>query len=617
MQLFQYEDDKRLPFIDAVRSKTGFTLISVLTEIIAFCFIFNTFDMALHTAAYTVLLSLPVFGIFLMLFRRCHIAVCVSSWFWFLLYYADQFILSARLTHIRFSDFTLIRQAMRVSGRYSPIWNMDLTLKLLIPCIACVFILLMKHAYKPEVPKLFVFLTGLIAAALSLVLAFTGVIPTEGEGFDYNQITEERGLLYSWYCQVKESRLQEPEGYSPEYADSILGRYTATEASGEDVDIIVVMNESLADYSLTGKEDFEDPLPYIHSLVKDGKAFEGKLEVNVFGGGTSTTEYEFLTGNSTLFLPDTGSPYLTYVTKDTENLASELKDAGYSTKAIHPYYSEEWNRTQVYKFFGFDKFISGEDFGGSVNLLGKSATQGLNDARLTFGDGVPYVRNLIGDETGYKRLLAELEDTSFIFNVTIQNHGGYMYKGDDFTNTEYVSEKTWRPWKGIQSLGGAKFTAGGTEKEDDVFKTNQYLTCARLSDDAFRYLIGELEKSDKKTIVLMFGDHQPGILIGEHFTDAGERTDNATNIDYVTPYIVWSNFETDTEFPEHVSVNYLSAILKKAAGAALTPWDLFRLDMMEQYPVATTKHIFDKDGNQAPKSALEEYEFVQYKRMFG
>ena len=54
-------------------------------------------------------------------------------------------------------------------------------------------------------------------------------------------------------------------------------------------------------------------MPYIHSLQKNTK--KGYLYVPVFGGGTSDTEYEVLTGNSKQFLPNGGIAYQLYWVK--------------------------------------------------------------------------------------------------------------------------------------------------------------------------------------------------------------------------------------------------------------------------------------------------------------
>lgn len=589
-----------------------FPVLAVGAYLLAFAVAFNSFELTLQAAFYNLLLALPLFGLCLMLLRRPQLAAPVSGLLAFLLFYADRFVFSARLTHIRLSDFALLSQALRVADRYPLIWSMELTRRLGILLALFAFLILIYRYYRLKYSKKAMFLLGLGIFAASAVVVFSGLIPKSGsEGFDFTTRTEERGLLYSWYCQASSASLAAPEGYSSEAAEELLAAWAPTEGA-EDVRVIVVMNESLADYSLIGSPRFRDPLPFLHGLVERGEAFEGKLAVSVFGGGTANTEYEFLTGHSMAFLPEGSTPYLQYVDGKTVNLASELKSLGYAATAIHPYYSEEWNRSQVYRFFGFDRFVSGADFGDSVKANGRSATATVPGNLITFGDGPLYVRGLISDRTDYERVLEEAGESAFVFNVTMQNHGGYEYDGADFASQEYVTVEDRKEWEGAPTLTGLLYSIQSSSTEEEVRKVNQYLTCANLSDQAFEYLLEELGKSGRKTIVLLFGDHQPGLLISEHYVDAEE----GVNLDYTVPYFLWANFDMEFDAPAYTSPNYLSAVLKKNAGLPLTSWDQFRLAMLEKYPVVTANAILDAEGDPVPKEALSDYEMVQYMRMF-
>lgn len=90
-----------------------------------------------------------------------------------------------------------------------------------------------------------------------------------------------------------------------------------------------------------------------------------------------------------------------------------LREKGYATTAIHPFNASGWRRDKVYKFFGFDEFLSIDDF-----------------------DEKEVVRLYITDQCNYKKIIDVMErDESrpqFIFNITMQNHGGYGTKYDNF-----------------------------------------------------------------------------------------------------------------------------------------------------------------------------------------
>lgn len=68
------------------------------------------------------------------------------------------------------------------------------------------------------------------------------------------------------------------------------------------------MNESLADYSLVGKVNYNrDPLAFIHSL--DENTIYGRDYVSIFGAGTSNSEFEAMTGNTIKFFPSGSNVY--------------------------------------------------------------------------------------------------------------------------------------------------------------------------------------------------------------------------------------------------------------------------------------------------------------------
>ena len=591
--------------------KHGYPYLTVFWWLVIFACIFNTFNLSLENAGYTLLLSLPILGFSMMVFRSYPVSVAVSSLFAFLIYYIDQLIFSIRLTHIRYSDFGLFSQAARVANRYKPVWFSEMTRRFAIAAALCMFLFLVARYYRIKNKRSTVLFTGLGLLAVGAFVIFTGILPHNSEDFDFTSQAENHGLFYSWYCQYHESGMTAPDGYSKERAEEILSNYTET-AGESDVNIIVIMNESLADYSLLGEIPFNDPLPNLHSYNKN--CFCGKLAVSVFGGGTCNTEYEFLTGNAMAFLPEGSMPYLQYVVDEENSVAWDLGQLGYSKTAIHPYYSEEWNRTQVYKFLGFDRFISGVDFGNTVVTNGMRATARPSQNLISFGEGPLYVRGLISDQSCFERVLEESNDHSFIFSVTMQNHGSYEYEGKDFANSEYVTEEDRILPDEKQTIRRNRLVGMAAEMQDnDILQINQYLTCTNLSDNAYKMLTDELEKSDQKTIVLMFGDHQPALLIPENFMRIDELTEAMY---YDVPYILWANFDITFDAPAYTSPNYLSAILKKNAGLPLTAWDQFRLEMLKKYPVLSINNIVDTNGNIVDKDKLRDYAIVQYMRMF-
>ena len=71
-------------------------------------------------------------------------------------------------------------------------------------------------------------------------------------------------------------------------------------------------------------------MDYIKSL---DNAVVGHAYTSVFGAGTSTSEFEFLTGDSMAFLPSGSIPYQQYILGASDSLATLLKGYGYETRA--------------------------------------------------------------------------------------------------------------------------------------------------------------------------------------------------------------------------------------------------------------------------------------------
>ena len=230
--------------------------------------------------------------------------------------------------------------------------------------------------------------------------------------------------------------------------------------------LIVIMNESFADMqaSFPQLELSEDPLTFFHSLKEN--TIRGTILSPVSGGGTANVEYEFLTGGSLAFLPAGTVAYQLFAYDGLPSLSSQLKDAGYYNVAFHPYLSSGWNRTSVYKWLKFDRQLYDED---------------VKD---------PYIiREYISDFSDYEQLYQlteEIDQPTFIFNVTMQNHSGYSQGWNNLGKT-------------VRVTGGAKNT----------YPAIQYFSLMKESDRALQELIEHYSASDERTMVVFFGDHQP------------------------------------------------------------------------------------------------------------
>lgn len=369
------------------------------------------------------------------------------------------------------------------------------------------------------------------------------------------------GTAFGFVANLEAMQTEPPKGYSVEKVEEIMkdvpasdeeDLYPVTDKYGLKPNIIVIMNEAFSDLSLLGNFlTNKEYMPYIRSM--NNNTTKGTMYVSVFGGATSDTEYEFLTGNSMAVMPSNSVPYQQFVTEPSASLAATLKERGYYNIAIHPYEPSGYKRDLVYPLLGFDEFLSKEDFTNPT-----------------------YIRSFISDHSSFLKIIEQYEAKKedgplFIFNVTMQNHGGYsseqIFKEEDTVRlTQY----------------------------DNYPVVEQYLSLVRATDEAFGELIEYFKQQPEPTIVLMFGDHQP-VAYTELYNSV-IPPEQEKDLKYRVPFIMWANYAIEEDDVDKISANYLSTYLLKTAGIPGTDYNNYLWKLHEEIPVINGLYYMDKTG---------------------
>ena len=431
------------------------------------------------------------------------------------------------------------------------------------------------------------------------------------------------GFVFNFFCNTKYLYMNEPSGYNPDdVGDFVSSRVESENESGNEAqvsenspNIICIMNESLSDLSVLGEfTTNEDYMPFLRSLTEN--TIKGNLYVPVIGAGTSNTEFEFLTGHTTAFLPSGSNAYMLYVNNPIASLVSTLEGQGYSSFAFHPYYAAGWKRPTVYKNLGFNKFISLENI-MDIKLMQEYQDAGNDSDYLAQLMQYAYpnnpnmlLRQYISDSYNYEWLIKDFEahDSNapyFAFNVTMQNHGGYSSSCINFNESIYTTSTT-----------------------KAYNKVNKYLSLVKASDDAFKQLIEYFQKVKEPTIICMFGDHHPSVETGFISEVMGVSSLNNLTLEqeqsrHITPFYIWANYDIEEKTVDKLSVNYLSSLVLKTAGVELTEYNKYLLNLSQVLPVIDTVGYIDADNNYyrwsdaSPYSGvLDEYEKIQYNNVF-
>lgn len=437
---------------------------------------------------------------------------------------------------------------------------------------------------------------------------------------------ERQGFLLSTVLSLETLFPQKPAGYETETARKLLERLEKEAGAGEEPgsetellgrneavvpeNVICIMNESFADLrifnGLVSGNSFETDGPFLsHYDSLSENAQKGWLYVPVFGAMTANSEYEFLTGNSCAFVPQGSIPYQFYTKPGDGSLARVFGEAGYRTVAMHPYPGYNWNRTEAYENLGFDEFLD-QDYYEASGFLDEEETGGSADSRMP--------RGYLSDAADYEALIRQVEEKEpgeklFLFNVTMQNHGGYEVA--DFPADVHVT------------------AVNGGDCLGEYPKADQYLTLMKRSDEALKILLDYFSACSQPTLIVLFGDHEPSVETSFYEALYGTRWSQVPGeqkrYSFVTPYLIWSNYERDAGDLGDMSAFMLGGQVLRAAGMEAGGFGYAVERLRGEYPMVHSMGLLTKDGQFLDvletetldlSQTVKEYHTLQYYRMF-
>lgn len=520
---------------------------------------------------------------------------------------ANHFVVEFRNNPIMAIDILAIRTALSVSDQYHYQFTDGIVTALLIAFLVIALlsafdrlsITVKKESRKEKLTRRFI--SGFVLVIGVMWIGTTDFEKSYAINVDYwwpATTYNNSGFATAFITFLQKLKIDAPEGYSKQLVEDLLentSEWATVESVSSKPTIITIMNESFSDLSVLGPlQCTRKDLKNFYALQEDPHTIEfGINYVSTRGGGTSTTEFEFLTGNSMSNIPGT-NPYAQFDFRQIPSIVKNVKEQGYTAIAMHPENPNNWRRKDVYTSMGFDRFLSKEDF------VGYETT----------------VYDRISDLGNYKKLIDIYErqkKPSFIFNVTMQNHGGYDISAIDETKRVLIDEDY------------AYFT--------DV---QAYESLIHEADEAIGYLIDYFRNTSDPVIICFFGDHQPALnsdFENQLVTAGRQYNDSDLSIQekyFAVPYFIWSNYPVDSTLAwdndtqqNLTSTNYLGSQLLYYAGLKLSNYSKFLLDQREQIPVINYVGYLDKDirwhvfSEDSPYlQVLNNYRTIQYNAMF-
>ncbi|ENZ5678904.1 LTA synthase family protein [Enterococcus hirae] len=388
------------------------------------------------------------------------------------------------------------------------------------------------------------------------------------------------GFIGGFLYNLKIDPMEKPKGYSEEKIKEITSHYQklADEknktASEEQPNIIYVMSESFSDPSrLNGVEITGDPLADYYAVAD--QTYSGQMLSQNYGGGTANIEFEALTGFSMgLFNAQLTTPYTMLVPKMNQlpSIVSTLKDQNYHTTAIHPYNTSMYKRKDVYEVLGFDEFIS--------------------ENTMTYTDTIednPY----ISDASAYQEvmdLLKEDDTPQFIHLVTMQTHMPYDGK---YQQLEYTAK---------------------TEDNSGISSLENYLQDISYSSQSLKAFTEELKKLSRRTLVVFWGDHLPGI-----YSDTIQNSNEKHTL-HETQFLMFdSQGELEKNEAPVTSPFYFVADLMNQTNQQTTGFYQLLLALQNELP-AFERELYYQEGqwhreaqlNKKQAELYQAYEMIQY-----
>ncbi|MDQ8313917.1 LTA synthase family protein [Enterococcus faecium] len=390
------------------------------------------------------------------------------------------------------------------------------------------------------------------------------------------------GFIGGFLYNLKVEPMDEPEGYSKAKIKEITEKYQklADEKNKaveeESPNIVFVMSESFSDPSrLNGVEVSGEPLADYYEVAD--QTYSGNMLSQNYGGGTANIEFEALTGFSMAsFNAQLTTPYTMLVPKMDQlpSIVSALNAQSYQTTAIHPYNTSMYKREDVYQTLGFDQFIS--------------------ERTMTYTDTIennPY----ISDESAYKEvmtLLKEEKAPQFIHLVTMQTHMPYNGKYDRLGYSAEISD------------------GSGT------LDLENYLQDISYSSAALKQFTEELKNLSRRTLVVFWGDHLPGI-----YSDTIQAKNDKQTL-HETQFLMFDSkgkLEKQTTQDAITSPFYFAANLMEQTNQTTNGFYQLLLSLEQELP-AFERELYYQNGqwykeaqfNRSQQEIYDEYQLIQY-----
>lgn len=317
-----------------------------------------------------------------------------------------------------------------------------------------------------------VFIMGILIFSINLGLAESDRPELLTRTFDRNYIVKYLGAYnYTIYDGIQSMKASTERALAD--GDSMTGvrnYITSNYASpnpeyfgkGKGMNVIYIHLESFQNFLINYKLNGQEVTPFLNSFTQDANTLYFDNFFHQTGQG-KTSDAEFMLENSLFGLPQ-GSVFTNKAHNTYQAAPAIFGQQGYTSAVFHGNYKTFWNRDDIYKSFGFNKFFDASYYDMNEKDV---VNYGLKDKPF-FNESIP--------------MLQTLKQPFYAKFITLSNHFPYPINKD---------EATIEPAK------------TGDSSVDTYFQTARYL------DESVKSFMDYLKQSGlyDNSIIVMYGDH--------------------------------------------------------------------------------------------------------------
>lgn len=523
---------------------------------------------------FNIIICAILFTIIFLVFKKAYLSMAIHGGIFYILSCIEYFKYKTSGSHLVISDLLMTKNLSDV-GKFA---SLKITYPLILNFIILVVYILL--TYKNNLTLDFslkkricscafismlitIFLTTSISAKIFSV--FEIETPAATNILESNEQFSDIGFL-PYLAKTTSENLMDivnpPENYSYDSIKNLIsnnGVDNNTENTNKNTpNVVFIMSESFSDFRVFDSLNIDkDIYSGFDSVASEG--YVGNCVVPTFGGYTTRTEFELLTGLPTYAINTPSVPQnLLKKQKVINTIPSYFKTLGYNTAYIHPFSKTFYDRYTLYTEYGFDNLY----FDDSMTVETENFRRYISD-KSVFNE--------------IKSVLKSNKSPSYIFATTMQNHQPYY--------------------------------AETAEGEDQL---SYYLAGVKETSDQLREFTNWLKDFDEDVILVFVGDHFPFFTPDDNVYDRLAVSDNNADLIYNQKYIMWNNYDSSI-FDKNIntiSAFYIPFVLIDLINSKKTDFIETMQRLMNEYPLYSP-------SIQSSNSRNESLDLITYDRVIG